>query len=79
MTRLSRSCPIGFSFTVEGDFPGIASERFMLVGWMNATPLFDSEAASCVWSARLEECAQAAYMNSLDRIRGRASEVKASS
>lgn len=79
MNRLSRSCPIGFSFTVEGDFPGIASERFMLVGWMNATPLFDSEVASALWSARLEECAQAAYMNSLCRIRGRASEVEANS
>lgn len=79
MTRLSRSCPIGFSFTVEGDFPGFPSDRFMLTGWMNGTPLFDSEAASNVWSARLEECAQAAYLNSLDRKRGRASEVKASS
>lgn len=79
MTRLSRSCPIGFSFVVEGDFPGMPPERFVLVGWMNATPLFDSEVASALWSARLEECAQAAYMNSLCRIRGRASEVEANS
>ena len=59
MARLPADAPIGFRFTWNGDCAGQPLHEYVLTGWMNGTPQFDTADGFGLrlWSARLEEVA----------------------
>lgn len=59
---LSPRCPIGFTFTWNGDCPGQPLQTWRYVRREGVLPLFTCDDCEPRWSSRLETVAQAAYM-----------------
>lgn len=72
---LSPRCPIGFSFSWDGDCPGQQVKTWRFVRRDGVLPLFASDDGEARWSSRLETVAQAAYMANLSERRAPIADV----
>lgn len=64
MTPLSRTCPIGFSFTWDGDCPGQDLKVWTFVGRGElGMPRFECDGGEPVWSMRLEAVAESRWID----------------